>query len=107
MNGARIHITGIVQGVGFRPFVYNLADELGLTGWVRNSSAGVDIQVDGDEPTLKAFALSLKENAPSLALIASVEVDPCPPQWILVFRDRPLRTHPWRFSTNLTRRRHL
>ena len=47
MPGARIHITGIVQGVGFRPFVYNLATRLDLKGWVRNTSAGVDIEVDG------------------------------------------------------------
>ncbi len=79
MKGARIHITGIVQGVGFRPFVYNLAEDLGLTGWVRNTSAGVDIQVDGDETALSDFARLLRESAPPLALIASLEVDPCSP----------------------------
>jgi len=79
MNGARIHITGIVQGVGFRPFVYNLAEELGLTGWVRNTSAGVDIQVDGDNSSLSDFAQLLKESAPPLALIASLEVEACSP----------------------------
>ena len=47
IGGATIHISGIVQGVGFRPFVYNLASRFGLTGWVRNTSAGVDIAVDG------------------------------------------------------------
>ena len=47
LHGANIHVTGIVQGVGFRPFVYGLAGRLKLTGWVRNTSAGVDIQVDG------------------------------------------------------------
>ena len=47
LSGARIHISGIVQGVGFRPFVYALALRLGLKGWVRNTSAGVDIEVDG------------------------------------------------------------
>ena len=78
MKGARIHITGIVQGVGFRPFVYNLAEELGLSGWVRNTSAGVDIQVDGDEASLADFTQLLRESAPPLALIASLEVDPCP-----------------------------
>jgi hydrogenase maturation protein HypF len=45
--GSRIHITGVVQGVGFRPFVYGLALRYGLAGWVRNTSAGVDIEVDG------------------------------------------------------------
>jgi hydrogenase maturation protein HypF len=47
-QGLRIHVTGIVQGVGFRPFVYGLAHRRhGLTGWVRNTSAGVDIEADG------------------------------------------------------------
>ena len=79
MNGVHIHITGIVQGVGFRPFVYNLAMRMGLKGWVRNTSAGVDIQVDGDESVLTDFAHLLRDTAPPLALIASLEVDPCSP----------------------------
>jgi len=45
----RIHITGIVQGVGFRPFVYNLATRLGLSGWVLNSSSSVEIAAVGPE----------------------------------------------------------
>ena len=43
-----LKIQGLVQGVGFRPFVYQLATELGLTGWVKNTSAGVLIEVEGD-----------------------------------------------------------
>ena len=49
VSGLRIHITGIVQGVGFRPFIYILATRMGLNGWVRNTSAGVDIEVDGED----------------------------------------------------------
>ncbi|MBT3389176.1 MAG: hypothetical protein HN413_02075, partial [Chloroflexi bacterium] len=56
LSGSRIRITGIVQGVGFRPFVYNLAMRMNLRGWVRNTSAGVDIQVDGDAAALSEFA---------------------------------------------------
>ena len=41
-------VQGIVQGVGFRPFVYRLAHELNLTGWVRNTPAGVEIEIQGD-----------------------------------------------------------
>lgn len=67
--GAGIHITGIVQGVGFRPFVYNLAIRLGLTGWVRNTSAGVDIEVDGVRDSIESFVRSLREDAPKLASI--------------------------------------
>ncbi len=68
-NGASIHITGIVQGVGFRPFVYNLAVRLELTGWVRNTSAGVDIEVDGSQNALESFVKALREEAPTLASI--------------------------------------
>ena len=44
--GLIIQITGIVQGVGFRPFVFNLAERLNLTGWVKNTSAGVVIEIE-------------------------------------------------------------
>jgi len=69
LQGARIHIDGIVQGVGFRPFVYNLAVRLGLKGWVRNTSAGVDIEVDGERAVLDAFIKALRNEAPALAHI--------------------------------------
>ncbi len=69
MQGARIHITGIVQGVGFRPFVYNLATRLKLNGWVRNTSAGVDIEVDGEQDVLDVFVKALRDEAPPLSRI--------------------------------------
>lgn len=69
MQCARIHITGIVQGVGFRPFVYNLAARLKLTGWVKNTSAGVDIEVDGEKNILDDFIQSLHDEAPPLSHI--------------------------------------
>ena len=71
--GARIHIKGIVQGVGFRPFVYGLAQRYRLTGWVRNTSAGVEIEVDGPPAGLAAFAEALEREAPPLAKIDGVE----------------------------------
>ena len=73
-QGARIHISGIVQGVGFRPFVYNLAGRLELKGWVRNTSSGVDIEVDGLHSTLEAFVQALHSEAPSLAHIDDLQV---------------------------------
>jgi hydrogenase maturation protein HypF len=69
-----IHVTGIVQGVGFRPFVYGLATRYGLKGWVCNSSGGVDIEVDGPEEAVRAFLASLREEAPSLAHIDRIAV---------------------------------
>jgi hydrogenase maturation protein HypF len=65
-------ISGIVQGVGFRPFVYRLAHELGLSGWVRNSPAGVEIELQGTNDALTAFEQALSGDAPPLAVISSV-----------------------------------
>ncbi len=80
LRGVKIHVTGIVQGVGFRPFVYGLAARLGLNGWVRNTSAGVDIQVDGTADSLDTFVNLLKSELPPLARIDSMEVSVDPPQ---------------------------
>ncbi len=80
LSGIRIHITGIVQGVGFRPFVYGLAARLGLKGWVRNTSAGVDIEADGTQNELEAFVRALGEEAPPLAHIDSLESTEIPAQ---------------------------
>jgi hydrogenase maturation protein HypF len=74
MHGLRIHISGIVQGVGFRPFVYGLATRLALKGWVRNTSAGVDIEVDGDKDVLDSFIKALRDEAPSLSQIDELTV---------------------------------
>lgn len=75
LKGVRIHITGIVQGVGFRPFVYGLADRLALKGWVRNTSAGVDIEADGTQQDLEAFVDLLQAEAPPLSRIDSFQID--------------------------------
>jgi hydrogenase maturation protein HypF len=69
-----IHITGVVQGVGFRPFVYGLATRYGLYGWVCNTSAGVDITVDGAPEVLAQFVADLSTQAPPLAHIDSIKV---------------------------------
>ncbi|MBP6802628.1 MAG: carbamoyltransferase HypF, partial [Chloroflexi bacterium] len=71
-HGKRIHINGIVQGVGFRPFVFGLADRYGLAGWVRNTSAGVDIEVDGAPDALAQFVAALTAEAPPLAQIDDI-----------------------------------
>jgi hydrogenase maturation protein HypF len=68
-----IHINGIVQGVGFRPFIYKLALDHNLAGWVRNSASGVDIEVTGTEENLKAFLAAIPRSAPPLAQIDSIE----------------------------------
>jgi len=74
VRGVRIHVTGIVQGVGFRPFVFTLAKRHQLKGWVRNTSAGVDIALDGQKQALTAFLTALQQDAPPLARIDDVSV---------------------------------
>ena len=85
LSGLRIHVTGIVQGVGFRPFVYGLAQRLELKGWVRNTSAGVDIEVDGKGDMLEKFIHTLKNDHPPLARIDSIQVDTISPNGYSVF----------------------
>lgn len=79
VSGVRIHIQGVVQGVGFRPFVFSLAEASSLTGWVRNTSAGVEIEVDGTPNALDTFVASLRTDAPPLARIDSIDVEKCDP----------------------------
>ncbi len=74
----QISVRGVVQGVGFRPFVYRLARDHALAGWVLNHSGGVDIEVEGALPALDAFVHGLTEQAPPLARIVAVEVVEAP-----------------------------
>ena len=69
----RVQIRGAVQGVGFRPFVYRLARELGLPGWVINSSAGVVVEVEGEPPTLEQFLLRVVRDRPPRAIVQGIE----------------------------------
>ena len=69
-----IHINGIVQGVGFRPFIFNLAEHFSLKGWVCNSASGVDIEVSGSRTVLDAFVSEISPSAPPLAQIDSIDV---------------------------------
>ena len=71
-SGRRIEIRGIVQGVGFRPWVYRLAADHGLAGHVRNSAAGVTIDVYGPEEALNVFVGRLEMSAPPAAVIHEV-----------------------------------
>ena len=70
----RIQVSGVVQGVGFRPFVYNLAQELALSGYTLNPSAGVTIEPEGDPDKIESFLHTLKRDPPPLAQIAEIVV---------------------------------
>lgn len=69
----KIIVHGAVQGVGFRPFVYRLATELELRGWVSNSAQGVLIEVEGGDDPLKKFLSRLEKEKPARAVIQSLE----------------------------------
>ncbi|MFN8377501.1 MAG: carbamoyltransferase HypF [Anaerolineae bacterium] len=71
----RLFVRGVVQGVGFRPFVYGLALRYGLAGFVGNSSAGVFIEVEGPPDALACFADALRGEPPPLAHIESVTLE--------------------------------
>ncbi|GFP23392.1 hydrogenase maturation protein HypF [Candidatus Hakubella thermalkaliphila] len=79
MERYRIRIKGIVQGVGFRPFVYQLAKRHGLAGWVSNTSQGVLIEAEGEKEELTAFVQALSREAPPQAVVKSVNWESHPP----------------------------
>ncbi len=69
----KMSIRGAVQGVGFRPFVYRLATELGLHGWVNNTAHGVFIEVEGPRERLDQFLLRVEREKPAISFIQSLE----------------------------------
>ena len=86
---AHISVRGIVQGVGFRPFVYGLAVKHGLKGWVHNTSEGVKIEVEGEAEALQQFELELQTQVPPLAHIEEVAIKYLPPVGYDRFEIRP------------------
>jgi len=86
MERRQIKVNGTVQGVGFRPFVYRLATELGVAGSVQNTAAGVVIEVGGPAARLAEFVKRLRTEAPPLSRITSVEVHELPPAEVKGFR---------------------
>jgi hydrogenase maturation protein HypF len=75
----RVEVQGVVQGVGFRPFVYGLANRLGLVGHVFNDAAGVSIEVEGEDSSIEAFVHALRDSPPPMARVQalrSVDMDP-------------------------------
>ena len=72
----RISVRGVVQGVGFRPFVWRLAERHGLTGWVRNADGVVEIHLEGPPASLDAFVEEIGGSPPPLALVEDVSWTP-------------------------------
>lgn len=84
----KVYIQGVVQGVGFRPFVYRLANELGLKGWVNNSAQGVWIEAEGADQTLRLFLQRLETDKPPHALIQTLRSEFLPANGYQTFEIR-------------------
>lgn len=74
----KINIKGIVQGVGFRPFIFQLAGRHHLTGWISNTSSGVSIHIEGAAPDIETFLQAVETAAPPLSRITDITATPCP-----------------------------
>ena len=88
IKSMRISVRGVVQGVGFRPFVYRLAHEYSLVGWVRNTSGNVEIEIEGTEESIDGFLADLKTKAPPMASIEEMATVPLPPKGYTSFEIR-------------------
>ena len=87
-SACSIRVRGVVQGVGFRPFVYRLARANTLGGWVLNGEEGVEIYLEGPERAVQAFVRDLKTQPPPAASIAEMEVNPVTPLGVNEFTIR-------------------
>ncbi len=85
LSGLKVWVRGIVQGVGFRPFIFTLAESLNLTGWVKNTSSGVEMEVNGMDLALEDFIRVIRENPPPLARIDDLRSEPVEPNGYLSF----------------------
>jgi hydrogenase maturation protein HypF len=77
-SACSIRVRGVVQGVGFRPFVYRLAQANALAGWVLNGDQGVEIHLEGAEQDMEAFVEEMQSKHPAASIISEVDVEPAP-----------------------------
>jgi hydrogenase maturation protein HypF len=94
----RVEIRGVVQGVGFRPFVYRIAHRFAIRGWVLNSSAGAVIEAEGREVLVEQFLRALADELPPLARIDEIEITNLPPSYERDFVIRDSIVHSGRFA---------
>lgn len=73
----RVAITGTVQGVGFRPFIYRTAKKNNISGYIKNSGNSVELLLDGEEADITEFLNTVKNNSPPLSRIANIDIKPC------------------------------
>jgi hydrogenase maturation protein HypF len=94
LTAASLRVTGVVQGVGFRPFVHRLAARNGLAGWVRNTAGEVQIEIEGTAEAIADFRQALEREAPPLARIERVELEPLLPAGRTAFEIRASELDP-------------
>jgi hydrogenase maturation protein HypF len=94
----RIEIHGVVQGVGFRPFVYRMAQRFAIAGYVLNSSEGVVIEAEAQEDRLESFVTALTAELPPLARIDGLKISPLPPLGDALFTIRQSAAVPGHFA---------
>jgi len=96
LEAKHVRVSGVVQGVGFRPFVYRLAQDRELTGWVLNDQSGVEIHAEGQPEALNDFLRSIESHPPPAARIASLELESAQLQGFadFVIRESVKRTRP-------------
>ena len=85
MHTFHIHINGLVQGVGFRPYVYQLATSLNLNGWVNNGMDGIHIEINASAENANSFLQALIQNAPSNAIITTTHIQETTTKQFTVF----------------------
>ena len=93
-----IFLSGVVQGVGFRPFVYSLARRYGLAGWVNNSSEGVHLEIEGEKKSIERFTCEVTRQAPPRARIESWQAEEMVPAGDQVFEIRESVEEPGKYQ---------
>ena len=88
IEALELKVEGIVQGVGFRPFVYRLAKKNLITGWVMNAVDGVHINVEGESKLLDEFVLEISEHAPAAAQVKRIDIKEVPLEDFTTFEIR-------------------
>ena len=78
IDAVDIHVKGIVQGVGFRPFVYRMAKKYLINGWVLNATDGVHIHAEGESPLVDEFIMELSDNAPAASRVEEIDIKEVP-----------------------------
>ena len=93
-SACTVRVRGVVQGVGFRPFVYRLARANTLAGWVLNGDEGVEIRLEGPRESLDAFLRALRTDAPAAAAITDIDVTVAEPSGLEDFTIQASRSGP-------------